>query len=113
MEVQSNNKKTFVCSNHKLIFQYWDLLPCIYVDEGAVEPLINDSLLKEPDIQQCSQLFEKDAVVAWWFLENEYDFALGIDAKSSEHLKGKPKGTAIDMFKHILKYKFLEKRDSF
>ena len=99
-----------VCPNLILVLEYPDLLPCVYVDEGAVRPLLNGASLMAPGIKECPQDFEEGAVVAVRLLGHEEAFALGIATLSSEKLKSNPKGAAIEI-KHILKDSLWNGRD--
>lgn len=109
-QIQLDKKTSCVCPNLKLVLEYPDLLPCVYVDEGAVKALINGADLKAPGVKGCPNDFEVNSIVAVRLLEHEEAFALGIAVMSSEDLKKKPNGNAIKIH-HILKDELWNKRD--
>lgn len=99
-----------VCPNLILVLEYPDLLPCVYVDEGAVRALLRGADLMAPGIKQCPQEFEEGQVIAIRLLDQEEAFAIGVSVVSSEDIKRNPKNTAIEI-KHILKDALWEARD--
>ncbi|OHT12729.1 Translation machinery-associated protein 20 [Tritrichomonas foetus] len=94
----------------KYVIEYPDLLPCVYVDDGAVRALLRGATLMAPGIKQVPQPFESGDVLAIRLLEQEAAFAVGVAVVSSEEMAKNPKGDAIDI-KHILKDGLWEHRD--
>lgn len=107
-----NQKKSIVLPNLILVLQYPDLLPYVYVDDGAVKPLLGGSNLKGPGIKKIEETapFEKNTVIAVRLLGNEEAFAVGITLKSLEEIRNSPQGDAIEIL-HVLKDQLWENRE--
>lgn len=102
-----------ICPHLMLVLQYPDLLPAVYVDEGAVKAVLKKdgaTKLMAPGIKQAPQDFEVGDIVAVRLLEHEEAFAIGIAMQSSKDIRAHPKDCAIEI-KHVLKDALWEARD--
>lgn len=81
---------------------YPGLLPVVYVDDGAVKPLLGGAKLMTPGIKQWGEDFEEDAIVEVRLLGTTVPFAVGYALSSSDAIKAKGDGAAIEIV-HTLK----------
>ena len=79
----------------KLAIDYPGLLPCVYVDEGAVKPLLRGVDLMAPGIKSVPQEFEENTIIEIRLLQQSQPFAIGITSVSSKHLEQNKTGLAI------------------
>lgn len=117
---QDNKDLPIVFPNLYLVLQYPEILPYVYVDEGAVKPLLGGSNLKGPGIKEIENTapFEKNTVIAIRLLEkkgeevehHEEAFAIGITTRSLDEIKKSPSGDCIEIF-HVLKDQLWENRE--
>lgn len=81
---------------------YPGLLPAVYVDAGAVKPLLGGAKLMAPGIKQWGEDFEEETMVEVRLVGTTVPFAIGFALSSSEAIKAKPEGAAIEIV-HTLK----------
>lgn len=85
----------------KYAMEYPGLLPCVYVDDGAIKALKKGADLMAPGIKQCPQSFDSGEVIEIRLLETTIPFAIGVTTVSYDEMLENNKGVAIQV-KHVL-----------
>jgi len=86
----------------KIAIENPGLLPCVYVDDGAVKALLRGADLMAPGIKQIPGPFQVNQIVEIRLLEQKEPFAIGLTTVSSEELTQGKSGIAIRIL-HVLR----------
>ena len=87
----------------KIAMEYPGLLPCVYVDDGAVKALLRGADLMAPGIKKLGETpFEEKQVIEIRLLGTTVPFAIGIAKYGSEQITPDVKGLAITVC-HIMR----------
>ena len=95
-------KEGTVLPHLQTVIEYPEILPYVYVDDGAVKPLLSGAKLKAPGIKGRNKDFEKGTALAVRLLNEESAFAIGVAMMSSDEAETAGSGDAVNIL-HVLK----------